>query len=487
MERLFGNCNKLIVIFINLALFIFLSIFFIRLTPLIVYNCDDWIHLGDIRIPIPIWGSWNPTKVFPETMMPLCGKIAGYIVYPITGDFVQAVTIVSAILLSSLIILMCICFYKLMRERFGKTQKKALFLELFFILMFFLIFRTRSESSYMFCAEDLCCVFNYIMPGVLNAIVVLVMARYQNFSEGFKNFSIIRKCFFLLLLYFALLSNIFHSVITIAYCVSVLLYKLIENGLEKEKSLVKTMYGAGIELAIVISWMIILLFEKSGGRAGDFEAGLDLVRAFWQFKAILFALSIPFVIIIVESIVHYVIAILDKKPIRPLLLVLLGAMSITFVFLFLLNSKIGYMSRVDATWGIWFYLIFLCSVVTSEMFDRFNLGPCVTIVLLVVIILLCYYPDGKYMISSSRNRNYNLCYKTSTYYVDTIVNANSEGKEVVEIAIPEVEVNNGTNLTFYPGFGEAVSKTLFLNGVIDKYVEVIEVVDPSLNEEFLGY
>ncbi|WP_143015177.1 hypothetical protein [Butyrivibrio sp. INlla18] len=470
----------------NLIMFFFLVLFFTKIAPLIVYNCDDWIYLGEIRLPIPLWGSWNPTRVFFETIMPICGRIAGYVVYPITRDFVKSVTIVSAFLLSALITIMCICFYKLMRERFGKTELQALFLELFFIAMFFMIFRTRSESSYMFCAEDLCCVFNYIMPGVLNAIVVLVMARYQNFSDSFKSFSVAKKCAFIILLYFALLSNIFHSVITISYCVAKILRRLIVNCTSKEKTLGKLIYEARIELIIVCAWLVVLVFEKSGGRAGDFETGLDIVRTLLQFKAIMFAVSIPFIIIVVESIVYTVISILEKSEIRPLVLELLVGLAITFVFLFLLNSKVGYMSRVDATWGIWFYLILLCSIVFSELQSRMNLRSGVSVGLLLLIFFLCYYPDGKYMISSSRNRNYELCYKTSSYYEQSIIAADKEGKDTLYIKIPEVEVYNGTNLTFYPGFGDAVSKTLYLNGIIDNVIVVVEQADPSLNEEFLG-
>ncbi len=388
----------------NIFVFIGLILFFTKVAPLIIYNCDDWIYLGEIRFPMPLWGSWNPTRVFFETIMPICGRIAGYVVYPITGNFVKAVTLVSVFLLSALITFMCICFYKLMRERFGKTELQALFLELFFIAMFFMIFRTRSESSYMFCAEDLCCVFNYIMPGVLNAIVVLVMAKYQNFSDSFKSFSVAKKCAFIILLYFALLSNIFHSVITISYCVAKILRRLIVNCTSKEKTLGKLIYEARIELIIVCAWFVVLIFEKSGGRAGDFETGLDIVRALLQFKAIMFAVSIPFIIIVVESIVYTVISILEKSEIRPLVLELLVGLAITFVFLFLLNSKVGYMSRVDATWGIWFYLILLCSIVFSKLQSRMNLRSGVSVGLLLLIFFLCYYPDGKYMISSSRNR-----------------------------------------------------------------------------------
>lgn len=470
----------------NILVFIGLILFFTKVAPLIIYNCDDWIYLGEIRLPIPLWGSWNPTRVFFETVMPICGRIAAYIVYPVTGDFVVSVTIVSAVLLSALIMAMLVSFYKLMRERFGKNEFQALILEVLFILLFFLIFRTRSESSYMFCAEDLCCVFNYIMSGVLNAIVVLIMARYQHFSEEFKKFKIVHKCAFFLLLYFALLSNLFHSIITISFCVASILFYVLKNAKGEKVFWSELTRKCKIELIIVASWLVVLLFEKSGGRAGDFSTGLDMVRTFWQLKAIVFAVSIPFILIVAISVLYSVLSIVEKREAGSLILISVAGLIITFTFLFLLNAKVGYMSRVDATWGIWFYLILICGIVFSEMQSRLNLRTVISVGLVLLLLFLCYYPDGKYMISSSRNRNYELCYKTSSSYEQSIIEADKEGKDTLYIKIPDVEVYNGTNLTFYPGFGDNVSNTLYLNGIIDNLIVVVEQADPSLNEEFLG-
>ena len=49
-----------------LSIFFFLFFWFFRLHPLIPFNGDDWTYLAYARLATPIWGDWNPAKVFPE-------------------------------------------------------------------------------------------------------------------------------------------------------------------------------------------------------------------------------------------------------------------------------------------------------------------------------------------------------------------------------------------------------------------------------------
>ncbi|SHN65906.1 hypothetical protein SAMN02745247_03042 [Butyrivibrio hungatei DSM 14810] len=479
--------NKINAIISNIIIFGFLVIFFSCITPLIAYNCDDWIYLGKIRLPIPLWGGWNPTRVFFETVMPIMGRVAGYIIYPIVGDFVFSITLGSAILLSFLIAVMCISMYNLLINRFKFGEVQALESEIFFLALFFLIFRTRSESNYMFCAEDLCCVYNYTMPGVINAIVVLTIARYEGFANAFKRFDLVRKGAFLFVLYFALLSNIFHSIITVSYCMALILHEIVSEKKDKENSIKRLYKNTSIYFWIIVSWIIVLFFEKSGGRAGTFQHKFNLVQSVTQFKAILFALSKPFLVLVAVTFAGLIWRNMRKmKEGRSVVICFVVAMFGVLIYLLLLNSLIGYMSRVDASWGIWFYLISICSLMISNTIANIKHSRLIMAIMLFTVMLCCYYPDGRYMISSSRNRDYELCYKTSKYYVDSIIEARLEGKEIVEIAIPEVEVNDEKNLTYYYGFGDIVSNTLYFNGIIDERVTVQEKVDSSLNEEFLG-
>lgn len=470
-----------ITLLVNIMIAVFLYLFFTRISPLIMYNCDDWTYIGTFRIPLPMLGAWNPTRVFFESIMPVMGWIGAKLIFPVTKDYVFSITVVSAMFLTILIVIMCICFYQLLRKRYGKSQLFSLAMEVVFLSLFFLIFRTRAESNHMFCASDLCCVYNYTMPGILNAITVLVMMRYENFTDGFKLMKPLWKVSFVILLYFALLSNIFHSVIVASYCGASVLIALLTKS-DKNK-LIEVIAKQRFQFITILLWFIVLIIEKTGGRSEGFLT-FDVYNSLMQFKAIVFALSTPFLLICTISLGFYIFRCINHTRDWNMVVIFL-ALAATTVFLILLNAMVGYMSRVDASWGIWFFIILFCSVMLGELLSAIKWQKVVLPLVLAIVVILCYYPDGTYMISSSRNRNYRLCYETSTYFVDSIVEADRNGDSEVTIPIPEVEIKDGKNLTFYPGFGNIVSETLYNHGVISSKIAVTELIDPSLNERFL--
>lgn len=67
------------------AIFAFLFVFFARVHPLMLFDTDDWQYISYSRHAVPIWGDWNPTRVFPETVMPLAGGGSGISCLPVNG------------------------------------------------------------------------------------------------------------------------------------------------------------------------------------------------------------------------------------------------------------------------------------------------------------------------------------------------------------------------------------------------------------------
>ena len=112
---------------VNLFLTILLLLFFANICPIVPYDKDDWIYLGQMRIPIPMWNGWNPTKILPEVLMPICGYFGARLVYPIVGDYFFAITIVAAIILSTFIVTLCICVLRFLIKRMNLEIKESCF------------------------------------------------------------------------------------------------------------------------------------------------------------------------------------------------------------------------------------------------------------------------------------------------------------------------------------------------------------------------
>ena len=70
-----------------LGVFGFLLVWFTQIHPLVVYDADDWTYLAYVRSATPIWGDWNPAKVFPETVMPFFSTVAVYTLMPLQVYF----------------------------------------------------------------------------------------------------------------------------------------------------------------------------------------------------------------------------------------------------------------------------------------------------------------------------------------------------------------------------------------------------------------
>lgn len=472
-----NHINKLVIIS-NMFIFVFLFVFFFYISPLVLYDADDWKYLGLFRLPIPIWGGWNPTRVLGESLMPVCGWIGAHLYYPVIGNYSVSITAVSATVISLFIVVMLISFCGMVQKWTGCSSCYAVLYEILFLSMFFLIFRNRANSRYMFYASDLTCVYFYTIAGITNAILLIVLMKNEDINISFFEFSFVEKTLFVLLTYFALFSNLFHSAITACWCGAAAFMALIKN----RKGLKNYVRNNTVTLTIVLVWFVVLLFEKSGGRAGVFDKALDIEMAVTQMKVMIFAISKPFTAIVLVSVFFAITLFIRKKEVRIQLIKYSISFILLVVFLILLNAKVGYMSRIEASWGIWFYLILFCAETISKALHDSNYSKLLPI-FIVIMIVLCIHPDGKYQISSDRNSDYELCLKANNYFVDKIVEADKNNELDYELHIPEIESQD--NFTFIPGIGNLVSKALYNSGIIENEVFVTEIFDSSLNEDFL--
>ena len=465
----------------------FLLYFFIKLCPLVVFDCDDWMYLYNYRLPIPIWKGWEPTRVMPETLMPIAGWLAARIIYPIYGDYVYSVTIVSAIIITVMITLMCLCLQRLLVVRYHLTIKSAIACEILFLVLFFLIFRNRGTSQCMFTAADLCCIYFYTMSGILNAIVVLVLMCYDDMTEMFLSWSRGRKVLFLFLLYFALFSNLFHSAITAIYAGVYLLFDL--RKLYCHKKNFKQYVRENIFcLLILVGWGIVLLFEASGGRADvvGVDMSLDIALAVRQLAAIICALSKPFVILgllLILAIIFYIHTghlCKNKEMVQTFANMICNGILLT-IFLLLLNAKCGYMSRIDASWGIWFYVItFIVVAIACIVRDIPQISKLMPGII-ILSVLAAAYPDGKFSMSTREHTDYQTCVQLDQYVISSIVEADEKGLPEIIIRIPD-HSDDLRSLTYNEQLGAEVAGCLYAHDIIANKLNVITILDADMND-----
>ena len=140
------NISKKEIVFF-LLVWMSMAIFFTIISPLVMYDGDDWVNLGNMRvIALPKWGDFNPSKVLPETSMPFVGLIGAYIIYPIINDYVLSITIASALFISISIAIYVYMFKRLIVNAFDLKFYQAVSMSIIFLLLHFLILKAHFLS-----------------------------------------------------------------------------------------------------------------------------------------------------------------------------------------------------------------------------------------------------------------------------------------------------------------------------------------------------
>ena len=137
-----------------LAIFAFFYIWFSKIHPLIVYDLDDWTYLAYVRKATPIWGDWNPAKVFPEVVMPFVSTIILHTIVPLVGDYITGFTVGHALVVSGFITAYAWCMGSLIKRTFSHSRFTGALVSTFFLLLHFLVFRTEDfNNAYLFHCE----------------------------------------------------------------------------------------------------------------------------------------------------------------------------------------------------------------------------------------------------------------------------------------------------------------------------------------------
>lgn len=210
--------EKIQFIIFGLLLFGFFVTFFVYVHPIVIFDTDDWDYIYSIRSAIPDWDNWNPAKLFPEIVMGIASQVAATILYPISGDYVNSLIWGHGVFISIVILVYVITFIKLIREKYQLSSEVAISYAMLFVLLHFIIFRKNpSGNGHLFYSSNVTCYYNYLLPTLLNCIAVMELMRMENNENLWKTKTAISKGLFYVLVYLCIFSNLFSSVVLVAY------------------------------------------------------------------------------------------------------------------------------------------------------------------------------------------------------------------------------------------------------------------------------
>lgn len=224
------------ILFTCFFIFLFLCfyLFFTIAHPLYIYDTDDWTYISNSRHAWPMPSAWNPTKVLPETIMPLVAELGVAFIMPLTDDYIGSLNYAFAFALSLTIIFYLFSFGKLFMHQYNLNFFSTILLLSILTLFHFLPFQIAATGNkHMFYGASVNMIFNYVLPELINATATIYLITHP-MNKLEKN-ALTKNGFLFLILYLCINSNMFHSIILISYIGTTLLISFIKLLTNQEK------------------------------------------------------------------------------------------------------------------------------------------------------------------------------------------------------------------------------------------------------------
>lgn len=481
-----------------LLVFAFLYLWFSKIHAVVVFDGDDWSYLAYVRKTTPVWGEWNPSKVFPEVIFPFFSTLAAFVLTPLTGDYITAQTIMHAFVISAFITGYLWCFSCLLRRSFPLSRLSAALMMLLFLLFHFLALRSsETDNPYMLYCVDLNCYYNYLLPSLLNSALVMCLLnnpRLDSFLAGGS--FVLRGCFYLVV-YLAIFSNLPSSGILTAYAGSVLLLYMIRCW--KARNWKHFLRDNAFPVGILTAFVISAVFELSGGRAAVASDGSSIIfRIVHSCKNLLgmvlncnrvFLLCL-FVILVAAGIVLITGKTNRKTSNCPVGLcgVLLVSIAAYGAYLVLICAAVnpGSIRRSEYLFGLFFYVTFFAILALGFLLSRY---PKILMILPLLVFFLASEADTRektFLESNFANAHPSVCADISRSLIVQLQEADRSGLSQTELRVP-MYVSDPENTDNWPHsyfLMHRIPGTLYAHGLTTRHIDIIPVADPAMNEWF---
>ena len=479
-----------------LAIFTFLFVWFTKIHALVVFDADDWSYLAYVRATTPVWGEWNPAKVFPEVVFPFFSTVAAYLLTPLTHDYITAQTIMHALVVSLSITGYLWCFSCLLRRCFPVSRLAASIVTSLFLLIHFLALRSEaSGNQYLFYCVDLNCYYNYLLPALLNASVVMSLIRNSRMTDFLKSGAPASRGCFYVVVYFAVFSNLPASGIFAAWAGSVVLLSLIAHWKAKQwKGFVSE---NGFPALVLGAWLVSAVFELSGGRAasagGSTPLYYQLYLACKYLARILLNLNRLYqLVLVLIAAVFCVCAVTARKkgeafPCPGLGTVLISAAAFG-VYLLALSSAVGptAIRRSENLFGLFFFVDLCAMLMLTALLNRY---PRLMLALPLATVFLLSGVDTRettFLESNFAGVRPAVCADISRNLIEQLQAADAQGLTEVELHVPQYVADPDTedNWPHSLNLLERLPGTLYAHGLIRHQMHITPVADSVMNINF---
>lgn len=485
-----------------LSVFIGIFSFFTVAHPLVPYDGDDWALLSSMRRAVPLLSTYNPIKILPEDLFPLVGTFSANIIFPLIGDYIYSIIIVSSTVFSLLICVYLYQFYQFIKKAFSLESSTVILITALFLLFHFTLFYSKSSVSiYLFRTHDLTCLYHYVIPAIVNISLVLYLARFDFMSLDYKENPVVpckqRNVYarslsswsgLIFVVYLAIFSNILSSIILASYVFSVLLLRFLQKQhTDREyKAFAKDNF---LYIGILLVWLISLFFEAHGGRAHDIGHNifsLPIVETGKHLLVILSKLSKDFILLALLLSVGGLLVSYKKKADGYLaffkIYVLTSIISLPYLLLICAKAAPSYMERSD---------VFISFIIWTLLFSCLSLAylikqmPKISILLPIAVLYFVIEAIGgngfqENVISNGLSEKE--CISVDREIIQQLQDADRNGENEVILRVPKGDNRDNWPHPLY--MGKALSRTMYKHGLISRQLKITIQPDLDMNKKY---
>lgn len=478
MSVFLSKKNSLIYFLYYSLLFIALFVFFFKVHPLMPFDTDDWKYIGFERPPYPTIYQWNPTKLFPECFQPLLGMFAAYFLTPILGDYISALVVTHSLVISLFISGYFYFVQGVVTWKYRIGPYSGFCLIAIFALVHFIIL---NNNEHLFYSRDVNCYYNYIVPNLLCAgLVMWLICHDIKEVRSMRIWSILIFSTFL-----ALFSNLYSTIILIAYIGAVLLCNLWACNKKDNHWMKKFISQNTYFLIVIFVWFVVQYIEASGVRANAYgymllPFGVSLQKTIEYFithlhfsKWVIFFIAS---IIILSKICHYFKGNKYLFHIGRLQFILVISTCLSLAYLILLSSRVfpAYLAKGDVIFSYIFFILLLFALCMGYLTAKIPFVKVLYPFLLFFFLCIFYIKESSFKDMQHWNgTDLQTCEKFNRDVIEQVKTAELLGKDTVIIYVHNY--NDGSNWPQDISAGHYIGQTLYKHGIIrHKIVTVYE-------------
>ncbi len=458
-------------------LFIVFFVFFSQIHPLLPFDTDDWMYSGYSRPPYPSLNEWNPSKLLPECFQPAVTFVAAYFVAPLLGDYLNALVVSHAFVVSLFVIIYLFSVQRLLEWKFKTSRRLTFCIILVYILLHFLILKTKdSNNGHLLYSIDVNSYYNYVIPNLLNASLVLWLIRH-NPQEITRTTTC---CILLFATFLALFSNLYSAVILIAYIGAKLLIDLTTCN-RKENNWLKTYIKQhAYFLTVVLVWLVIQCFEAGGNRANTYGyMSTPFIMSLRETKYFIvkrihfngWFLTFTFIVLIGAKICHFFKEGHKLFHVGKNQIIFILALMLSCVYLILLSSRVYpiYLTRADITFSYSFYYLLLVVLCMGYLSTKLRMVKLLYPFLIFFFLFMLNTEKNTFKdVQNWHGAGLSYCEKFDRDVIQQLKTAEALGQDTVTIYVHKF--NDGSNWPLKPIDGHRIGITLQEHGIIKRKI-----------------